>query len=405
MLEIKNGMKGLFWMTGKIIGITTTDEKGLTEVTKHDLLLQGGHSANICYTKKNWDQVVSEPLEDTENRINDNKENNHHSVFGHSHVSVYFEGMPKLLAMLMNNEKEYNTSEKSARYTKMKPREQELILYTKWISLLENKIKQAYPNENYLSDKTIHKLALENARYLISVFTPTNMVYTTSERQWNYLYDFAGKMLEEPSDNRLINGLKPSLEEFRKVLEGLDILDKDIVDYRNRRFSLISDDVDYKEHFGRSYSVNYELSFAGVAQAQRHRSLDYQIEDSLDAFYVPPIIWNDENLKNEWLKDISSVRDFVPQGTLLWVNETGKYEDFKLKLQERLCTHAQLEICESSRMILEKYVNSLKEEKDRRNEKILSALEPCLTGARCTFGYKCTNPCNFKEGISLTRKI
>ena len=35
------------------------------------------------------------------------------------------------MAMILNNEKEYNTSEKSARYTKMKPSEEEEKLYNK----------------------------------------------------------------------------------------------------------------------------------------------------------------------------------------------------------------------------------------------------------------------------------
>ena len=392
-------------MTGRIIGISTTDDKAIEAVKKHELLFQGGYNANICYTNKNWDKIISEPSDTTERRIEGNKKNNHHSVFGHGYVSAYFEDIPKLLAMMLNNEHEYNTSEKSARYTKMQPSEKEQLLYDKWVLLFEKKIKETYPNEAYLSDKVIHKLAMENARYLISVLTPTKMTYTTSYRQWNYLYDFAGKMLNETTTNRLKNLLKPSLEEFRDTLEKWDILDKDIVDYRGRGFSLIKDDVDYPEYFGRSYSTNYDATFSLVAQAQRHRSLDYQIEDSLHAFYLPPIIRDDVTLKEEWLNDISSLTAFVPQGTLVKVNETGKYEDFKLKLQERLCTHVQLEICDNNRETLEKYVQSLKALKDQRNQKILDSLEPCLSGARCTFGYQCTEACGFKDGVTLIRKI
>jgi len=50
-------------------------------------------------------------------------------------------------------------------------------LYEKWIGIFERKIKSDYPNEKFLSDSKIHKLAMENARYMISVMTPTKMEY------------------------------------------------------------------------------------------------------------------------------------------------------------------------------------------------------------------------------------
>ena len=36
---------------------------------------------------------------------------------------------------------------------------------------------------------------------------------------------------------------------------------------------------------------------------------------------------------------------------------------------------------------------------------IKSMLEKYNNGARCTSGYKCKNPCGFKEGIDLSREI
>ena len=87
------------------------------------------------------------------------------------------------------------------------------------------------------------------------------------------------------------------------------------------------------------------------------------------------------------------------------MNETGKYEDFKLKLQERLCSCVQLETCDVNKDVLEKYLKALKAEKNARNAQILDALEPCQGTARCGFGYQCLEKCHFKDGIKLTRKI
>ena len=43
---------------------------------------------------------------------------------------------------MLNNEHEYNTSEKSARYTKMQPSEKEQLLYDKWVLLFEKKSRK-----------------------------------------------------------------------------------------------------------------------------------------------------------------------------------------------------------------------------------------------------------------------
>lgn len=47
--------------------------------------------------------------------------------------------------MILNNEKVYNTSEKSARYTKMNPSKEEKELYEKWINIYKEKISVEYP--------------------------------------------------------------------------------------------------------------------------------------------------------------------------------------------------------------------------------------------------------------------
>lgn len=46
-----------------IIGISTTDEEVIKKTTKEKLDMQGGHSANICYTQKDWNEIIAEPEE------------------------------------------------------------------------------------------------------------------------------------------------------------------------------------------------------------------------------------------------------------------------------------------------------------------------------------------------------
>lgn len=390
----------------KIVGITTNKKEDIESISKADLLKFGGYAANICYTQKDWDEITKEEPEKTNKRIIGNLENHHHSVFGHEMISLYITGIPKLIAMLINNEHEYNTSEKSARYTLMTPSEKELKFYHKWITILESEINLIYPSESYLDEKRIHKLAIENARYMISVFTPTKMLYTTSLRQLNYIYSFTQTLLEKTTNNPLINALKPSLDEFITSLEKTGYIEPKLRDYRERCFSFITDDNHYAEQFGRSYSVNYLASFACVGQLERHRSLDYSISlPTHEHYYVPPILEENQAFTKEWLEDIASLNTLYPQGMLLNVNETGKYENFILKLQERLCTSAQLEICNISKNTLDKYIKALQYSHHIEDQKILKELLTYDKGARCMNGYRCPSPCQFKEGMNLTRKI
>ena len=389
-----------------VIGITTQDVDIINHTTVDDLKVNGGHAANICYTQKDFEEILKEPLEKTMARAEGNILNRHHSVFGHDTINIYFVGIPKILAMLINNEKEYNTSEKSGRYTTMFGSDEENRLYNKWVTIFESEIKKVYPNEPYLTDAMINKKAKENARYLLSIFMRTKMLYTTSFRQLNYLYDFADKMSKENTTNPLKIAIKPYLEEFKVALKQTGFITDDIKDYRNRHFSLIEDDNTYDDHFSRSYSVNYDATIPALADLQRHRSLDYSfsLKDTKE-FYVPQIIRDNDQLVNEWLRDISSNSEY-PQGMIVNVNETGKYEDFGLKLYERLCTAAQLEVMQITRDVLGKYVKTLKESPSKNDAKIYNYLMGYTLGARCTFeNFECKQKCKFKEGINLSRKI
>ena len=395
-------------MKVEIVGITSCNPNVIKNIKKEDLMLQAGHSANICYTQKDWQEIAKENEEKTLKRADGNKVNLHHSVFGHSHISLYFTNIPKLVAMLINNEHEYNTSEKSARYTKMHPSEKELELYNKWVAIFEKVICETYPSVPYVEQR-YHKLAMENARYMLSCMTLASMEYTTSQRQWCYLYAFAKKMVAKKTDNELIKMVKPSLKEFMNCLEQTGIIDPSLIDFHNREFSLITEqNWEQPEIFSNVYSTNYQASIACVAQNQRHRSLYHQVYLPEERkYFIPPIISQDEKLTKEWLKDISSLENVIPQGTLLNVNERGIYESFVMRIEERLCTCAQLETTQVNYEILTKYVNELKKSTNPYDKYLEERLAKYLTGARCLTmnHFTCPSPCHFQEGMQLKRKI
>ena len=357
-----------------------------------------GKSAGICYLPDTLETLFAEAPEKTQRRADGNIKSGHHSVFGHPTYNLCLEGIPKILAMILNNEKIYNTSEKSARYTHMEPSPQEKELYEKWIEIFKEQILIQYPK---FEDKRALKLAQENARYLISVFTPaTVMEYTVNFGQLNYIINWAKDYIKNAEENTFSIKLKETFKEFLAAMPDLEIEGLDSRN-KNRNFSLFAQRKNRNEEFGENYSVTYLASFAQLAQAQRHRTLSYEIT-LLDEpkYYVPPIIAG-TNLEKEWLKDISSLKEFFPQGMLVQVNERGTIENFVLKCMERLCGFSQLEIMQETKNIMNKYLEATKDKPE-----LYQYLLPYSRGARCTFpGWKCDSPCVFGGYGAMIRNI
>ena len=226
------------------------------------------------------------------------------------------------------------------------------------------------------------------------------MEYTVNFCQLNYIINWAKGYIAQESYNPFSNKLKKVFKEFLKKMPDLEVegLDSRM---KGREFSFFSQRSKRKEEFGENYCTTYLASFAQVAQAQRHRTLSYEIS-LLDKpeYYIPPII-RGTDLENEWLKDIESLEEFFPQGMLVQVNERGTIENFVLKCAERLCGAAQLEIMEQTAITMNKYLESVKD-----NEELYNYLLPYSKGARCTFpGWKCASPCIFGAKDAMKRII
>lgn len=313
--------------------------------------------ARICYSQYEWNELAKEEFnqELIDGRVLPSK---HHSVFEHIWLNFYINGIPKLGAMMLNNEKQYVTSEKSARYTQMKeiePLQKEL--YDKWMKKLIPMIDSVYPNVDK-KEIVIKKLAQENARYMTSVFTPTKMGYTINLRQLNFLIDkFQKKELGHCSTN-LQEKFIPYLEDFASKVDSLKI--KGLEHKIDKKLSLFNNR-EVEEHFGDTYSTKYLMSFAGLAQAHRHRTINYHISDGTQlgtpfGFFIPEIIKYFKK-ENEWIKDLKEIaKDDFPQAQLLKVNERGILEDFRLKTTERICGHAQYEIMKNTVETARKYI-------------------------------------------------
>ena len=377
---------------------------------KDEAIKLSGKIAGVCYDKEGFSHLENEPEEKTLRRVNMTLNNGHHSVYDHISISLNLQNIPKILAMVLNNESQYTTSEKSARYTEIERKDDSIItedearLYNKWICLFRAKIKEKYGN--IYSDSKIQKLAQENARYLVTVFMPTQMIYTTSLRQINYLASWLQDYINSLDMNSEFNKkLALSINQLLENLDGLNILDDRLMkNAKHRKLSLFGKNLDDREeYFGSVYSTLYDGSFSSLAQAQRHRTLDYQMEMNDDKkYFIPPIIEDDPMLVAEWLEDINSVGYVNPQGELVKISELGTYDNFILKCKERLCSAAQLEIMLQTRDTLLKYQKALEESKNP----LADDIKQYTYGARCTFpDFECSCNCKFNEGKRLIRKI
>lgn len=350
-----------------ILGYTQENDV-LSDEGKEGLKTLSGKEAGICYMSKPFfGSYVSDDVK-ANKRFTTVADTGHHSISDHATVNVLFEDAPKIIAMILNSLGDYATSEKSGRYTVMTGNsEEEQRLYDKWITIFEERIKELNP---MVDDKTCKKLSMENARYLLSVFTPTTFGYSTSIRQFNYIIDWCDNFIElNLSSNYYQTKLTEAIKELKQALLDANLYVGELRDIKHRNFEFLgfefNNPVCYcEDSYKESYLINYKASFAYLAQAQRHRTLDYvmNFDGNPADFYIPPML-EGTKFEQEWINDISSLSEFVPQGTLIDITETGLITKFLLKCDERLCSRAQLEITRKTIEILKAF-----EEKDELSD-------------------------------------
>lgn len=232
----------------------------------------------------------------------------------HQGVSVEITGLPKILCMILNDEHQYTTCERSLRYTKLKDSpmisDLEISLYNKWYdifySIFESKYwdffvanakgdTQAEKETNAKID--MGKMSQENARQFVSVLVPTSISYTAPWYQWQKIVNFLLNMVECPPNelakiaspyamelvDQLIDlGVIVTTKEAIKVYPelGADITDGRELLYKNNKdvkLSLFAENnefsgIDKPNEFGATINYNSELTYSAFAQGHRHRT-------------------------------------------------------------------------------------------------------------------------------------
>lgn len=367
-----------------------------------------GKVGGICYNEEGLLASFKEDDEKTQKRINNTTSGEHQSVFEHVNIGMYLQNSSKMFDMVLNDEHQYSTSERSLRYTTINEGEcnlskKEIELYNKWYKIFYDLIEEKY--KDVLKPFKMRTLAKENARYLTSVFVNTEMVHTVPLAQLNreicYMQDYINKKDKTAFEEKLAK----EFEAFIKECQRLNLLDERLMsNLKQRKLEIFGENLmDIPQEFGVNYSTSYKGSLAMFAQAQRHRKGEYQLEFKDDnGYFLPPILGGHDELIAEYLKDIDSVRDKFPQGMLVDINERGSFTSFIMKLKERDCSAAQLEIFRQVNRTKNDYYDSLKEQ----NHPYVKKLEPYMNGRRCSYpDFNCPRTCGFSDGIKGTRRI
>ena len=397
------------------IALTKEVEQISAEELNYEQTLLSGKFGGTCYAKEGYATIRTQPVEKALNRAVSTADRGHHSVFQHGVVNMEVV-CPKIIAMLLNSIGVSNTSEKSARYTQMKPdTEEENILYQKWHDIICQEIEKHYAGR--FTEKEADKLAYENARYMISVFCETSMVYSLPFRNIFYVMDWIEGMrqsleqMDGSFNKRLYQELGFLKEAFLGVVGKVSFHDNKNEYFRFMPVQATGEyDDDNVEYYGDVYTAKFLASFAQVAQEQRHRTTRVKINFSGKnpnefGFFIPPILKGTEYEK-EWLADIRSVGEVYPQGMLVSVTEQGLFEDFALKCKERMCGRAQLEIMQVSELLVERFIQNkdkLSKANQKRLEQMMESGKPC---ARCGYAdFTCKEGCTWGKKGALERLV
>ena len=364
-----------------------------------------GKVGGICYEEAGLMASFAEKPERTQRRINMTTAGEHQSIYDHVNLGIYVKDSSKMLNMVLNNEGQYNTSERSLRYTKVNPDKcnlpkREIELYQEWTNVILNLIlMESKEQKKPISEKAALKIAQENARYMVSVFINTEMVHTIPLGQLNRIVSYMKDYINKPNKDEFEERMSLEFGMFIEQCEKLNLLDERLQSNRKeRKLRIFGENLrDIPDDFGFSYNITYQGSFAEYAQKERHRIEKSQLErNPNNGFYIPKIVEKNDLLTKVWLNDIQSVSDDVPQGEIVDILEGGDFDTLVSKLKERACSHPQLEIFETCDELTRKYY----EELEKKDHPYAKKLLPYVGKRRCEFpDYTCTQPCDKRDRL------
>lgn len=365
-------------------------DEPVRDFVRNEEIKISGKSAGMCYCEDNFDKILAND-EAAKNRFKRVVGTHHHSIAEHAHIEVVITGMSKILAMILNNMTVYCTSEKSGRYTTMTGRfDLEKQTYKAWYtrikdSLMESDMVLAKGEDK---ERVADKLAKENARYVLDIFSPmVSMCYTCSLTQWTYLAQWMREKIPALRDQAdfalskdmgLSNYCVELASEFETLSDLIDNAGLYIPELENKKGRQIdtflgnyrevfktADDLDSRARPFVTPSVDvledivvvrYHASFAALAQLQRHRTSKFTMsifdhygqvnerspKNHPKTFFIPRVVNS-----VDWIDDLNMLLAepdmTLPIATTIPFKMVTTFDDFKSIMMERCCGRAQYE--------------------------------------------------------------
>lgn len=374
-------------------------------------LILGAKIMATCVSNNPVETMLTEPMAKTLARREDTLIKRHHSGYDFENVALAIEDVSKIFCMYLNNLHVYSTEETSGRHKDLVLPAKEKAVFDYFYDKVYNDLLCKNPDAE--GDKgamrKIRQIARENARYVTGLDAKTNICYGVSVRQLNYIYGWAENFLNKKNLNVYEALVYPDMAEFVDKIGELEINGVKVIndklkkDPYGREFNLFGDFSKKPEYYGATYEVYYSASSTAFAQLQRHRGINYKIDNpdkqTEISYYVPDHIKAIEGLEDEWVDKIEGLGN-VPQARLLDVQETGTYEAIVARLKERACNLAQEETRKISCEVAHRVFTGMRE----YDEDLSKALcETYLNKNRCFFAdyerCKCDNPCKKEDGV------
>ena len=327
----------------------------------------GAKVMSICVNTDPINKMRAEPLEKTLKRVDSTLIGRHHSGYGMEDIALGFEDVSRIFCLYLHNLHIYDTEEQSGRHTVLNLKPNEKPVFDYFYDKIYNNFLEQNPDADKSQLRQYRQIALENARYVTGIDSKTSMVYKTTLRQWNYIYDWTGKFLNQKDYNSYEEALLPDMRDFYEQLGSLEIEGQRIIEPRlkdpyNHDFNVFGDFKNKNEVYDPDfYKVYYDASTVAFMQLHRHRQITFQLDnpDKQEEFkyYVPKII-KALNLEEDWASKLDTINN-IPQARLLTVKETGTPTMVVDRLKERACNYAQEETHYLSSLVADRVFKGL----------------------------------------------
>ena len=326
-----------------------------------------GKMVGVTNTPDNLKTLMYEDVDKAYRRSDLSKNEGKREYFDHEYFTLYFEGLPKIVSIIIDSMKTCAKSEKSSRFNELYLSREEEVIYSKWIELFKSKIAKTMDAEGKVhTEKMLENLAENYAVYLKSAFSPVVAAYTVSYGEFNKLIGVLENLVSEKKFGDFDDKLSRTLIEIVLKLKELPYYDKQLSKVKGSLKLFEGKDVE--EYFGDVYSTNYKCSIACLSDLLVD-NINYQIKSLENEYYVPSIIADNKDLSELWVSDIMTLGNY-PLATLVSLSERGDLDSFISKLSRCEKNEISKEEHEVSKDVAKKYDYSLRLKTHPRAEEL-----------------------------------